>query len=498
MSGQLKICTRPGGPGSDSRSTSGLLQPDWLTGNGRASPRVTHREITVEASLSDPVVWGKSPYNHRKRNDLIFLFAEQSRLKAVLRRQARLASLEVSEVCSRESEQLREVNWLITNVSLGVEGAKNPFASRQLTTTQALHEEMVRRGGKRFEPGTTRPKQSAPSVPALRKNGSGTVPLSKPVLVRLEDLLDLRGPLARDFSRSRSRGYRGTPSQWLRSAKAVACYKRLPASVKNRYYPESWSIFDHDSPLHWAVTSRSRGLSTNVHHGFQGERVRSAASNILVLRRQASLVPRLKAGNWPTPLRRGCSWPTYPTLEESWEMFLRSIESGRRILPIRTGHAGKYAVPTNQIKPGSSVRAVSQFVIGIRADIEVPRKFLAYFRYRWGFLILRRKAHLPKGLVDQIVHLWKNDFTSLMMSEPIRYNAALRRISPNSRWLLGGFLSAGPQGVAGGKGRKRPAKKERAEIRLRNLYPVLPLTTVNSAPSSDKSDDGVRLYKTST
>jgi hypothetical protein len=228
-----------------------------------------------------------------------------------------------------------------------------------------------------------------------------------------------------------------------------------------------------------------------VLHGFQGERLRSKCTDVVVLRRQASSVPRLKKHDWPRGFRRACAWPTYPTLAESWEMMLRSLNGPRR-LPLRSSHARPEKIPTKLVKPGSLVRAISNYVIGVRADIEVPKETLAYFRYRWGFLILRRKDALPSKLVRWLSNLWKTDFSSLLMSEPIRLNDALRRLPSSCQWQLLGYRYAGLlQSSRAKKGRQRPPRPVRNQPRL---VPVTAGKTSESPPSSDKSDGGVRLH----
>jgi hypothetical protein len=60
-------------------------------------------------------------------------------------------------------------------------------------------------------------------------------------------------------------------------------------------------------------------------------------------------------------------------------------------------------------------RIVMRHVVGIRSDIEVPEKFLGYFRYRWGFLILTAPFILPIGLARFIVSLWVRNPHSLWL-----------------------------------------------------------------------------------
>jgi hypothetical protein len=50
--------------------------------------------------------------------------------------------------------------------------------------------------------------------------------------------------------------------------------------------------------------------------------------------------------------------------------------------PYSTGIASEYRRPRRQVVPGSATRTVAHFLNGIRADIEVPRTLLGYFKYR--------------------------------------------------------------------------------------------------------------------
>jgi hypothetical protein len=53
-----------------------------------------------------------------------------------------------------------------------------------------------------------------------------------------------------------------------------------------------------------------------------------------------------------------------------------------------------------------ATRIVSNNVVGIRSSVEVPKKFLKYFRYRQNFLILTVNYALPIGLVRFLLGQW--------------------------------------------------------------------------------------------
>jgi hypothetical protein len=499
MSGRSTGRTRTGGPGGALRLTSRVNDSNRAVGNQRSGrPRFGSTFPSEEPERQR--VWGKVPYTQAQRKDLVFLFAEQKRLRDVLRRQARLARLDEACVRSTEAEHMRVLNLLIVDAVPSVDGVINPFIERNLTDAQTRSEDMVRRQWKKLHGGNAAAVKptTATSKPVRSRRKRAEPTEGSPAQVRLVDCFKLRGPLAREFARAVERGYKGTPECWLRGPRAKRLYSRYRASrspVIDWTDPDLWSIFDYRSPLHWAVTSSSVMQSTGVLHGFQGERLRSKDTNVVVLRRQASSAQRLKKHNWPRGFRGGCAWPTYPTLNESWEMLLRSMSERRRILPIRSSHTRSYKIPTKLVKPGSLVRAISKYILGVRADIEVPKGTLGYFRYRWGFLILVRKDHLPSNLVRFLSKLWKEDFSSLMMSEPIRLNDALRRLPSSSQWQLLGYRYAGLLESSRVKNRRqRPPRPVRIQMRQRNLEPATSDASSGRAPSSDKSDGGVRLH----
>jgi len=59
--------------------------------------------------------------------------------------------------------------------------------------------------------------------------------------------------------------------------------------------------------------------------------------------------------------------------------------------------------------------------------MEVPKKFLEYFRYRDGFLILAVRHALPIGLVRFLLSLWIRCPLSLWLVEPVRFKYYLKR-----------------------------------------------------------------------
>jgi hypothetical protein len=477
----------------NSASTSGTKRSAEVRRN--PDSRLPRREPQSIKDRERQAVWGKTPNTPRGRDDMISLLEEQTRLKTALLRQARLAKLAVADVRSTEAERLRMVNQSLVDVSSSVIGSKNPFRKRRLTDAQIRSEQMIARQGQKVirmgNSPSRPPAQPSSKVFNLRrrtKQTSADRPMSE---VHLEDCFSLRGPLVRDFSRARSRGYKGSPSQWLGGPKAAKLIAKLPTTGGTCWNLVDLSVWNRQSPLHWMVNSHSVFAGTLPKHGFRGERIRSEPTNLVVLRRQASLVTRLKISDWPRNNRGRC-WPNYPTLSESWEMTMRAKRPHRVSFQDRRKILSSKMVPANQVKPGWAARTISKLVLGIRADIEVPKKFLGYFRYRWGFLILHRKFNLPKPLVKWLTRQWKVDISGMFLRYPVRFNEALRRIPSSSRWRLEGFLPALHSDLwePSDRVRKRPPRRIRMTLRSSregndNRY--------TSPPYSDKSDGGVRL-----
>lgn len=449
-------------------------------------------------SRSDRRVWGNAPHAEFTQSGLTKLFDAQKRLNAALRKQAKLAKLAVGEVRSTQAEQLRRVNEEILRVSSSGSGIVNPFSSRNLTHAQMLSEDMIKRSGKRVIKGASVTRPTQPSKFPIRKHRRDCTKTSEDA-GRCPSPLEcftLRGPLLRDFSRAKERGYKGPASRWLLGSRAQTAIDRLREKGFTFLHPREVGMFHPQSPLHWAVSSHSSVQQHNLRHGFRGERLHSQPTNFVTLRRQAASVKRLKLSDWPCS-EQGRSWPTFPTLNESWEMVARG-----KYLYDHTNNAllskllRETKRPTKLVKPGASERTIRRLLIGVRADVEVPRKFLCYFQYRWGFLILQRKHFLPKELIKFLADRWKKDFTRMFLVGPVRYNDALRRLSDSDHWALSGFVRGSvPKLVQNSRQRKRIPRGARRELAKSTTHgSTITGKTSKGTPSPDKSDGGVRLF----
>lgn len=143
---------------------------------------------------------------------------------------------------------------------------------------------------------------------------------------------------------------------------------------------------------------------------------------------------RLSSTDMPRISRR--AWPSTPTFTEMLAgirvgfTFTGPQKPDRVIDPIRPCHM-------NDIRVAS--RVVSNNVIGIRVlPKTVPRKFLPWFRYREGFLILVSRYCLPAGLTRFLLSVWKTNPRSLWLRRNCLLKYYLRSTSLGS---LGSFPS---------------------------------------------------------
>jgi len=151
----------------------------------------------------------------------------------------------------------------------------------------------------------------------------------------------------------------------------------------------------------------------------------TSTSSKEALQASAVVVPRLRLTESPGASRS--QWPSCVSFTEMIHMSRTgkqlTIQDNFRSLSVM-GCLKNRDVHENH---ALATRIVRQQVVGVRAEVEVPRKFLKYFRYRYGFLILSVRFCLPIGLVRFLLSQWVCNFTSLWLVEPVRYKFYLRR-----------------------------------------------------------------------
>lgn len=144
-----------------------------------------------------------------------------------------------------------------------------------------------------------------------------------------------------------------------------------------------------------------------------------------VLEASRVAVPRLSKTRAPRSTR--ALWPSTPTFTE----MLVSSRIGSKT-PVRDNFkslAVDNCLTLRETRESHVLitRIVRRQIVGVRAEVEVPGKFLKYFRYRHGFLILSVRHCLPIGLVRFLTAQWIKCPTSLWLVEPVRFKHYLRR-----------------------------------------------------------------------
>jgi hypothetical protein len=102
----------------------------------------------------------------------------------------------------------------------------------------------------------------------------------------------------------------------------------------------------------------------------------------------------------------------------------------RRIYENPKGDLGLTQVSRRELREnlGLATRIVSSQIVGIRSSVEVPRKFLKYFRYRQNFLILVGRHALPAGLVRFLLGQWCKAPYSLWLRRAVLLRTFLKKV----------------------------------------------------------------------
>lgn len=113
---------------------------------------------------------------------------------------------------------------------------------------------------------------------------------------------------------------------------------------------------------------------------------------------------RLRKTDWPRSTRS--LWPSTPSVFELLEMSRKGVlHLGRDDTPRpRVENALSRQLVSDNIRLATDI--VAKYIVGIRSSVEIPEKFLRYFRYRDGFLILTVRWSLPPGLVRKLLSQW--------------------------------------------------------------------------------------------
>lgn len=183
--------------------------------------------------------------------------------------------------------------------------------------------------------------------------------------------------------------------------------------------------------VYWCHTNERTDYSLNqrlisyIRQVQPGGCIRTVNRNLSVHLRQSELVKPLPVSDWPR-LGTRAAWPSTPTLIESLEMGRRGLAPE----PIKTVREPvKYRITRAHFNSdvGMRARLISHQIVGIRSDIEVPKKFLGYFSYRWEFLILSVRHNLPAGLVRFLTGQWIRNPHNLWLREKYSFKNFLKK-----------------------------------------------------------------------
>jgi len=151
-------------------------------------------------------------------------------------------------------------------------------------------------------------------------------------------------------------------------------------------------------------------------------RMRTGYKDSFVHQDQKSRAIALPKAAWPRSRGRS-AWPSSPNFNEILEMSRRGITPADPKV-----YGDVISVPFSEFNNFSElvIRTVSRSVIGIRADVRVPPKWLGHFRYRWNFLILTAPT-LPIGLARFLLSKWLTDPYSLWLERRVSLKSYLRQ-----------------------------------------------------------------------
>jgi hypothetical protein len=193
---------------------------------------------------------------------------------------------------------------------------------------------------------------------------------------------------------------------------------------------EDWRI----SPWYYHADSLVNTVDDNTRKWFREFLVHgtvwTGACDNAVHRSQRLRVKPLNSLEWPSdPL--GPSWPSFPSIPEWMEMLRRGIDPFERPeLKTPLGISGYTRVPRDELRSNYvlATRIVSNVIVGVRSSTEVPGKYLKYFRYGHGFLILACTHALPIGLVRFLLGRWCVSPYSLWLRRQCTLKQYLRKV----------------------------------------------------------------------
>jgi len=185
---------------------------------------------------------------------------------------------------------------------------------------------------------------------------------------------------------------------------------------------------DRNSSLHWyyradTLLETSQSQRRSIRKMFP--ECRTGDYDIAVHKRNKLSCHRLNRSDWPSTRDGQAVWPSSPTLNERLEMLRRGSPVVNEVVPYSSCRVRPSEVKEND---DLCVGIVLSNLLGVRSDIPVPEKFLGYFRYRQGFLILTAPGMIPIGLARFLCSLWCTDPNSLWLRRKETLRKFLRAV----------------------------------------------------------------------
>lgn len=198
----------------------------------------------------------------------------------------------------------------------------------------------------------------------------------------------------------------------------------------NQVLPEVWNIsrywYNADNRVNIVDDYVHRWCRVFLRHGT----LWTGSSENAAHRSQRLEVRPLKSRHWPSNLE-GPSWPSFPSITEWMEMLRKGLDPfTRQELNTPIADSGYTRVSRGELHENHvlATRIVSNVIVGIRSSVEIPRKFLKYFRYSQNFLILTVRHNLPIGLVRFLLGQWCVAPYSLWLRRAVLLKQYLRKV----------------------------------------------------------------------
>jgi len=185
----------------------------------------------------------------------------------------------------------------------------------------------------------------------------------------------------------------------------------------------------HDCFYYNARSNRVIELDKLTRDRIRGElppgSVRTQCGSVTILKSQISAVKKLSEKAWPTIQGRP-AWPSTPTMPEWLEMLRRGVKSSSELF-VERGKTIRSTIREFNSNIELAKRVVHRQIVGVRADVGIPSKYLGCFRYRWGFLILTA-PYLPAGLARFLASIWCTNPYSLWLERKVTLKQYLREL----------------------------------------------------------------------